>query len=105
TRAGIGFRKVDNALVWLEDARRAQQLVPGFWRRAWPRFLDSLARRVNPLLRNWLAGQNYYWVIDQAEYSTDVLFKNRAVLERLRPRLYEHAALCFGAEQIMGFLG
>jgi hypothetical protein len=34
-----------------------------------------------------------------------VLFKDRATLERLRPRLYEHAALRFGAEQIMTFMG
>jgi len=57
------------------------------------------------LLADWLAGQNYYWVIDQAEFSTDVLFTERAVLSRLRLSLYEHAALCFGAEQVMTFLG
>jgi hypothetical protein len=104
-RDGIGFRKVDNAFVWLADPRRAQQGVGRFWRRDWPALLDRLARQVNPLLVDWLAGQNYYWVIDQAEFSTDVLFADRSVLERLRPRLYEHAALCFGAEQVMTFLG
>ena len=102
---GIDFRKVDNAFVWLADAERAQQCARGFWRRDWPKFLDRLASRVNPLLADWLAGQSYYWVIDQAEYSTDVLFKERETLQRLRPQLYEHAALCFGAEQVMTFLG
>jgi hypothetical protein len=52
-----------------------------------------------------LAGQNYYWVIDQAEFSTDVLFTGPKVLETFRPRLYEHAALYFGAPQVMTFLG
>lgn len=102
---GSAFRKVDNAFVWLADPQRAQQTVAGFWRRDWPKLLSRLAGRVNPLLADWLAGQNYYWVIDQAEYSTDVLFTERSVLEQLRPRLYEHAALCFGAEQVMTFLG
>lgn len=102
---GMRYRKVDNAFVWLEDAARATELAQGFWRRAWPKLLDAWARRVNPLLCDWLAGQSYYWVIDQAEFSTDVIFKDRAALETLRPRLYEHAALCFGAEQIMTFLG
>jgi hypothetical protein len=69
------------------------------------KLLDRWARRVNPLLRDWLAGQNYYWALDQVEYSTDVLFAERAALERLRPRLYEHAALCFAAPQLMTFLG
>jgi hypothetical protein len=102
---GIAFQKVDNAFVWLADAERAQQCAQGFWRRDWPKFLNCLARRVNPLLVDWLAGQNYYWVIDQAEFSTDVLFASKAALTTLRPRLYEHAALCFGAEQVMTFLG
>jgi hypothetical protein len=105
TKAGIGFRKVDNAFVWLADAARAEQLACGFWRRDWPKFLDGLARRVNPLLRDWLAGQNYYWVLDQVEFSTDVLFGERRALTMLRPRLYEHATQCFGAEKLMTFLG
>ncbi len=104
-RQGIAFRKVDNAFVWLSDVGRAQQCARRFWRRDWPALLHRLAQRVNPLLKDWLAGQSYYWVIDQAEFSTDVLFADRTALERLRPRLYEHAALCFGADQVMTFLG
>jgi hypothetical protein len=104
-RRGIRFRKVDNTFVELADARRAQQCVPKFWRRDWPKLLDVLARRVNPLLDNGLEGQSYYWVIDQAEISTDVRFADRAALEALRPRLYEHATLCFSAPQLMTFLG
>jgi hypothetical protein len=103
--AGIAFRKVDNAFTYLADVERAQRAVAAFWRRDWPKFLDRLAERVNPLLADWLAGQSYYWVIDQAEFSTDVLFTERKTLEQLRPGLYEHAALCFGAEQVMTFLG
>jgi len=44
-------------------------------------------------------------VIDEAELSTDVLFAERQALTDLRPRLCEHAALCFGAEQVLSFLG
>jgi len=104
-KVGIDFCKRDNAFTWLEDAERAARLASGFWRRDWPPLLDVLAARVNPLLQDWLVGQHYYWVVDQAEFSTDVLFTDRSALESLRPRLYEHAALCFGAEQIMTFLG
>lgn len=101
----IAFEKVDNAFVRLSNIEKAQELVSQFWRRDWRRLLDVWAKRVNPLLEDWLAGQSYYWVIDQAEYSTDVLFTDRSVLTSLRPALYEHAALCFGAEQVMTFLG
>jgi hypothetical protein len=105
TAAGMDYHQVDNAFTWLADAARATALAQGFWRRDWPKLLDVWARRVNPLLQDWLAGQNYYWVLDQAEFSTDVLFKERSALATLRPRLYEHAALCFGAEQLMTFMG
>jgi hypothetical protein len=104
-RRGIPFRQVDNAFVWLSDARRAQRCVPKFWRRDWPKLLDCLARRVNPLLSNFLAGQQYYWVIDQAEFSTDLLFKDPKTLKTLRPQLYEHAALQLSAPALMTFLG
>jgi hypothetical protein len=105
TKKEIAFHKVDNAFTWLADPAKAAARAWGFWRRDWPKFLDRLAARVNPLLESWLAGQEYYWVIDQAEFSTDVLFAEGAALASLRPRLYEHAALCFGAEQVMTFLG
>ncbi len=105
TAHGIAFQQRDNAFTWLADVAQAQRLVPGFWRRDWPKFLARLAQRVNPLLGDWLAGQNYYWVVDQAEFSTDVLFADPKALTTLRPRLYEHAALCFSAPQVMTFLG
>jgi hypothetical protein len=104
-RERIAFEKVDNAFVKLADVAKAQQCVSRFWRRNWPRLLDRWAQEINPLLEDWLAGQSYYWAIDQAEFSTDVLFADRGALTALRPRLYEHAALCFGAEQVMTFLG
>ena len=67
-------RNIDNAFVELADVEKADECAKEFWRRDWPRLLDRLAGRVNPLLKDWLAGQSYYWVIDQAEFSTDVLF-------------------------------
>lgn len=103
--AGMDYRKVDNCFTRLGDVEKANALAKGFWRRDWLRLLDVFGRRVNPHLSDYVAGQNYYWVIDQAEYSMDVLFKDKRFLSTLRPSLYEHAASCFGAEKIMMFLG
>jgi hypothetical protein len=104
-REGIAFTKVDNAFVDVADPARAQACARRFWRRDWLKLLDALAQQVNPLLDDWVAGQGYYWVLDQVEFSTDVLFADKSTLAGLRGRLYEHAALCFGAEQVMTFLG
>lgn len=103
---GIGFVQHDNAFTQLDDPSKAQQLADRFCRLSWVKILDRWARQVNPLLRqDWLRPHGYYWVIDQAEYSTDVLFASRQALADLYPRLLEHASLSFSAQDILGFLG
>jgi hypothetical protein len=67
--------------------------------------LDTFARRVNPLLKELLSGYSYYWVADQFEYATDVMFTDPRALEGLYPKLLEHATLCFSAEDVLVFLG
>jgi len=52
-----------------------------------------------------LKSLTYCWVIEQAEYSTDVLFRNPQALQSLYPRLLRHATLCFSAEDVLTFLG
>jgi hypothetical protein len=104
--AGSGFVQHDNAFTQLDDPATAQALADRFPRLDWVKILDGWARQVNPLLRApWLRGQGYYWVIDQAEYSTDVLFQDRPALAGLYPRLLDHACLHFSAQDILSFLG
>jgi hypothetical protein len=63
-------------------------------------------RRVHPLLyERWLRSFSYYWVVDQAEFSTDLIFTSREALAGLYPRLLDHAAVNFSAKDILGFLG
>jgi hypothetical protein len=47
----------------------------------------------------------YYWVIDQCEYATDVMFRNRASLLALYPDLITYAIETFSAQDVMRFLG
>jgi hypothetical protein len=104
--AGIGFVQHDNAFSQLDDPAKSQSLADRFPRLGWVQILDGWARQVNPLLTEpWLRGQGYYWVIDQAEYSTDVLFQGRPALADLYPRLLDHACLNFSAQDILTFLG
>jgi hypothetical protein len=104
--AGIGFVQHDNAFTQFDDPHQAQSLADRFPRLGWVKILDGWARQVNPLLSEaWLQGQGYYWVIDQAEYSTDLLFKSRQDLVELYPRLLDHACLHFSAQDVLSFLG
>jgi hypothetical protein len=104
--AGCGFVQHDNAFTQLDDPAQAQSLADHFPRLDWVEILNGWARQVNPLLgEDWLQGQGYYWVIDQAEFSTDLLFPSRAQLAELYPRLLNHACLHFSAQDILHFLG
>jgi hypothetical protein len=105
-QAGIGFVQQDNAFTQLDNPQQAQHLADRFERLPWVQRLNCWARLVNPLLgQAWLRDPGYYWVLDQAEYSTDVLFANRPALADLYPRLWDHAALEFSAQDILTFLG
>jgi len=102
---GLDFLQEDNCFTHLGNPERAQQLADQFPRLAWPRILSEMASRVNPLLKDLLKGMEYYWVADQAELSTDVLFKDSASLRPLYGELLRQATLSFGAEDVMHFLG
>ena len=103
----VKFIKVDNAFLHLGDVKRAQELADAFERVDWIHVLDRYAMQVNPLLgqEEVLNSMRYYWVTAQAEYSTDILFRKRADLEELMPRLCQYSMLYFGASDVMTFLG
>jgi len=82
-RHHIGYRRADKAFLSIDDPVRAQRLADRFVRRNRPRVLAAFARCINPLMNTLLQGMDYYWVTQQAEYATDVLFKNPAALAGL----------------------
>jgi hypothetical protein len=102
----LGFVQNDNAFSQLDDPAAAQALADGFAKLDWVALLDRSVRPVHPLLEQpWLERRTYRWIIDQAEFSTDLIFKDAAALHDLCARLLEHATLNFSAQVILGFLG
>lgn len=105
-RRQLGFCQTDNAFTQLDDPQQAQQIADRFIRLRWVSQLDRWANQVNPLRRqHWLRHYRYYWVIEQAAYSTDVLFSSRSRLANLYHRLLDYAAVNFSAPDILTFLG
>lgn len=104
---GVRYQRYENALTSIDDLALAQQLSSRFFRRKWPRVLDAFARRVNPWLpRLRKAGfDGYYWVVDQCEIATDVMFHSRAELAALIPDLLEHTIVALSARDALRFLG
>jgi 5'(3')-deoxyribonucleotidase len=101
----ISFSKHDNVFVRVDDWGRAQKFADRFTGLNWPWILERYARSVNPLLKDLLRGYQHYWVTSQSEYSTDIIFKSSSDLRELFPRLLSHSTLCFGAKEVMSFLG
>jgi hypothetical protein len=104
--AGIGYLRHDNALLRVDDLEAASALCERFAHKAWPRVLNAFARRVNPIGAAVRAAGygGYYWVLDQAEIATDVMFKTRRDLLEVWPDLVHHAALNMSSEDVLGFL-
>jgi hypothetical protein len=103
--ARIKYTQCDNVFVQVEDVQRAQRHSDRMSSLDWPSVLNRYARRVNPLMGSLITDMQYYWVTAQCEYSTDVLFRSASSLKELYPRLISHSSLCFGAKEVMSFLG
>lgn len=103
----IAYQRYDNKITHVADLAATKALCKKFVHRKWPRVLNAFARRVNPHLdtihRAGFGG--YYWVSDQGEFATDVLFKDRASLQMLFPALVELSTTAFGAEDVLRYLG
>lgn len=102
----LGFVQIDNAFTQLDDPTHAQQLADGFSQLDWVAILDRWLLPVQPLLgQDWLGERSYRWVINQAEFSTDLLFRTPQALHDVYRPLLDHATLNFSAEDILSFFG
>ena len=106
-KRGLTFTQHDNCFTKLEDPVKAQRLADRFAQLNWIKQLNRWVRHVNPHVRKggWLHDKEYYWVTEQAEFASDVVFRDRAALKGLYPRLIDHAVVNFSAKDILGFLG
>jgi hypothetical protein len=100
-----GFVQQHNAFTQLDDPNEAQRIANRFAQLNWPRILERWAIQVNPLLREPLDNYPLHWVVDQAEYATDLLFKSRAALAGLYRALLDYAVRTFTPKDILTFLG
>ena len=106
-KAKIGYQRRENCFTRIDDFSKAQKLADATVNRPWPKVLNSFAKRFNPLLAEstGLDMHGYYWTIRQAEYATDVVFKDPSVLKELYPQLVHHAIEHFSSDDVLRFLG
>ena len=103
----VAYERYDNSFTRIDDLPKAQAFCEKFAHFDWPSTLDALAKRVNPMLQviQKSGFRSYYWVADQCEIATDLMFKDRANLETILPDLFEHAILKTACQDTLRFLG
>ncbi len=100
---GIGFKKVDNAFVDIDDFEAAQQIADGFHPKVLHRKLERFVETFCPVASEFAAG--YHWSLMQLEYATDIVFSSADVLKPLYEQLVRTAVHAVKAEQVATFLG
>ena len=99
----IDFTLVDNAFVKIADWNRAQQIADGLEIKHLHQRLDEFARLFCPIHQSF--GVSYHWSVDQAEYSTDIVFKRQAELAAIYGNLTQTAIHTVKPDNIATFLG
>ena len=107
-KANIPFTSYKNSITSVSNIARAQQLADQLIKKKWTRVFDHFARQVNsflPRIEEIFGQHSYSWYIEQCEYASDVLFKDRQTLEKIYPYFVEYASLCQMGENIFTFFG
>lgn len=99
----IEFEQVDNACLRIADFERANELANSFDIVALHQKLDALAQEYCPAIQQ--LDLAYNWSIMQAEYATDVVFKNQPTLQAIYPHLLETLIQVVKPTDIATFLG
>jgi hypothetical protein len=106
-QAGVAYRRADNCFPWIADVARAQELMHQQLRTDWPELLRPLVAQCHPLHAEITRPieRDYYWTAAESEYAADVMFRDRAALERIYPALIHHSVMHLGSEQVLRFMG
>ena len=99
----IQFRTLDNAFVHIDDYATANRLAKECQVEELHRRLDELAQRYCPVVTN--LELVYHWSIMQAEYATDLVFKDQNTLQAFYPHLLETLTHAVKPADIATFLG
>jgi hypothetical protein len=103
----IPYVRSNNKFLWVQDWRRAQQLLDQQLQTDWVRELNALQQQVHPLHPGHLGRMplQYNWTTFQSEWATDVVFCQQKVLEPWFDRWVRQAVLTYKSSDILRFFG
>jgi hypothetical protein len=100
---GIAFKQQDNAFLEIADFDAANQIAAQLDMLSLHAKLEALARMYCPAAT--VLDLEYSWSIMQAEYATDLVFKQQATLQAIYPHLLETLVQAVKPADIATFLG
>ena len=103
SQEGIDYEMHDNAFLALDDCDRATELAGTLDAEWLTAKLADYARRYCPVADQ--LNLTYHWTIWQAEYATDLIFKDQASLQAIYPHLLDTLITTTKPSDIATFLG
>lgn len=104
---GVSFQQQRNLITAVSDPVLAQQLLDEQTRADWPRLLQELVQPIHPLW-SYLhedVRTPYYWMTEQSEWATDILFRSADDLAVWYPRWVDHGLHHLQAEDVLRYFG
>jgi hypothetical protein len=95
-------------LIWrVQDPTLAQDLLDEQTRADWPALLRGLVEPVHPLWDDLhgRARAPYYWMTEQSEWATDIVFRSPEVLAAWYPRWLQHGLTALSCKDALRYLG
>lgn len=104
---GVGYYKTGNGFPWIADVEKAQELLDEQLTTNWPELLTGLAVNMCPNLGSLCAPfeSRYYWSADETEFATDLMFRSKADLDALFPKLLAHGMRTSDSHAVLRYLG
>lgn len=102
-KARIGYRQVDNAFVQIDNLKKARKRADRFSVKRLHRLLDRCAKRFCPVVTRF--GSGIHWSIMQAEYATDLIFRDAESLGPIYEELVRTLSHAVKPHQVAMFLG
>jgi hypothetical protein len=106
-RRDCGCERLGNLIWRVRDPALAQGLLDEQTRTDWPTLLQSLVQPVHPLWDDLhgRAHAPYYWMTEQSEWATDIVFRDPAFLARWYPRWLRHGITALSCRDALRYLG
>lgn len=105
-QAGIGFHKLGNKILHVDDAGAMQRFLDQQLRTNWCTLLDSFVPLAFPTVTSTLGPDlGYTWTLWQSEWASDLMLSDRRDLDEVMTAAVRHAFIGGHPERLLRYFG